>query len=143
MASEPGATMKELPTDGVFAGRPTILPFEGTLAQRVSPAREGERAVGAAAGLLDLGRRDGDAEDKNAQEIRGLSLPVQLASAAPRMRQLSRDSWRPEPGYANPEVRQSDRLLHVNGVAELVSVCFKRRLQLCIFFCLTLSANDA
>jgi hypothetical protein len=60
MASEPGATMKELPTDGVFAGRPTILPFEGTFAQRVSPAREGERAVGAAAELLDLGRRDGD-----------------------------------------------------------------------------------
>ena len=111
-------------------------------AQRVSPARESERAAAAAAGLLDLGLQD-DAENKNAQEIRGLSLPVQRASAAPRMRQLSRGSWRPEPDYANPEVRQSDRILHVNGVAELVSVCFKRRLQLCVSFCLTLSANDA
>ncbi len=81
MASEPGAKLKELPTDGVFVGRPTILPFEGTLAQRVSPAREGERAVGAAAGLLDLGRRDGDTAPRSPGA--SSAFPIVEASAGP------------------------------------------------------------
>jgi hypothetical protein len=46
------------------------------------------------------------------------------------------------PGSAYPEVRPNS-ILRVDGVAELVSVCFKRRLPLCAFFCLSLSANDA
>ena len=40
-------------------------------------------------------------------------------------------------GYTNPEVRPNDRILRVDEVAEVVSICFKRRLPLCAFFCLS------